>query len=323
MNYKFLGLIFTILISSVSLNSVFAVAPGQSVQVSDASSNIQNLVNFGGTTVTWFDKSGNHITPNCGTIIPNSARTFATTLCGGSVLANETLNIPVLNATDTAVVLGLAQTFSHPITFSQGVVLSGTISGTYNIGGTPSLISTLTVSNANIALQGNSLTTSIYAIKDTFPSTLPESILIQPSSGTHSSQLALAPSGSGTSVSRLTLFGTAGIGGVVNGVTLGSNFTTSEFGLNVFNSGSSASIRPFDFLMNGTKELSLDTASTITTYVPLNGLVLGNKMKFDTNGITGGNTETFTDTPCTQPTHPVYLPISLNNGTTFYLAACK
>jgi hypothetical protein len=52
---------------------------------------------------------------NTGIIVRNPATTFATTLAGGAVTANRTLNLPVTTGTDTVATLGLAQTFTGGI----------------------------------------------------------------------------------------------------------------------------------------------------------------------------------------------------------------
>ena len=50
---------------------------------------------------------------NTGLVVRNPLSNFATTLAGGAVTANQTLNTPVITGTDTIDTLGLAQTFTN------------------------------------------------------------------------------------------------------------------------------------------------------------------------------------------------------------------
>ena len=54
----------------------------------------------------------------------NPANTFSYTLVHGAIAANRQLNLPVITATDTLAVLGLAQTFSAAQTFSNQIISS-------------------------------------------------------------------------------------------------------------------------------------------------------------------------------------------------------
>lgn len=60
-----------------------------------------------------------------GIVIRNPGNTFAYTLTGGAIVANRTLNIPVITGTDTIDTLGLAQTITALKTYSAGITLSG------------------------------------------------------------------------------------------------------------------------------------------------------------------------------------------------------
>lgn len=138
---KLLLLLPVVLILSVSSSQAFAVA-GTLVSQSDGTKDIFQAENSGGTIISKIDNAGNIIPSNCGIVIPNSGRTFATKVCGGNVSANRTLNYPVLNSTDTTAVLGLAQSFAHPITFTQGLTSNGnfamgsnTITGGFTMSG--------------------------------------------------------------------------------------------------------------------------------------------------------------------------------------------
>lgn len=64
---------------------------------------------------------------NTGLAIRNPLSTFATTIAGGAVTANRTLNTPVITGTDTMATLGLAQTFTGANTMSgQNVITTST-----------------------------------------------------------------------------------------------------------------------------------------------------------------------------------------------------
>ena len=77
---------------------------------------------FGSSTT---DKFG-----NTGIIVRNPANTFATTLAGGAVTANRTLNLPVTTGTDTLATLGLAQTFTQNNNFTNTLFVKGLSTGT-------------------------------------------------------------------------------------------------------------------------------------------------------------------------------------------------
>lgn len=62
---------------------------------------------------------------NTGIIVRNPATTFATTLAGGAVTANRTLDLPVITGTDTLVTLGLSQTFTQNNNFSNTLFAKG------------------------------------------------------------------------------------------------------------------------------------------------------------------------------------------------------
>lgn len=55
-------------------------------------------------------------------LVRNPASTFAYTITGGAIVANETLNIPVITGTDTFETLGLAQTISGVKTFTAKII---------------------------------------------------------------------------------------------------------------------------------------------------------------------------------------------------------
>lgn len=55
----------------------------------------------------------------------NPANTFSYTLVHGAIVADRLLNVPVTTATDTLVVLGLAQTFSQNMTFTGDILKTG------------------------------------------------------------------------------------------------------------------------------------------------------------------------------------------------------
>lgn len=78
---------------------------------------------------------------NTGTIIRNPLGTFATTIAGGAVTANRTINTPVVTGTDTMATLGLAQTYTAQQTFGTAttvgkLVVAGATSGTTVINAT-------------------------------------------------------------------------------------------------------------------------------------------------------------------------------------------
>ena len=59
-------------------------------------------------------------------VFENPAKTFGTTLAGGAVTANRTLNLPVITGTDTVATLGLAQTFTGAQTINS-LILGGDV----------------------------------------------------------------------------------------------------------------------------------------------------------------------------------------------------
>ena len=59
-------------------------------------------------------------------VFENPAKTFGTTLAGGAVTANRTLNIPVITGTDTLATLGLVQTFTGAQTINS-LILGGDV----------------------------------------------------------------------------------------------------------------------------------------------------------------------------------------------------
>lgn len=83
---------------------------------------------FMGTTITNdLGQIGKLIFGSNNLIIRNPASTFTTTLAGGAVTANQTLNMPAIAATDTIATLGLGQTFTGPITMNS-LILGGQMS---------------------------------------------------------------------------------------------------------------------------------------------------------------------------------------------------
>lgn len=91
-------------------------------------------------------------------LIRNPASTFAYTVTGGAIVANRTLNIPVITTTDTLAVLGLSQTFSSVQSFSSGIQISsgqkinldGATGNTYV--SSPSGVTTYLYANSNLGL---------------------------------------------------------------------------------------------------------------------------------------------------------------------------
>lgn len=75
---------------------------------------------FMGTTITNdLGQVGKLIFGSNNLIIRNPTSTFATTLAGGAVTANQTLKMPAITATDTLATLGLGQTFTGTDTFNS------------------------------------------------------------------------------------------------------------------------------------------------------------------------------------------------------------
>ena len=62
-------------------------------------------------------------TSNTGLIIRNPATTFATTIAGGAVTANQTLNTPAITGTDTLPAIGFAQTWTALQTFGTATTV--------------------------------------------------------------------------------------------------------------------------------------------------------------------------------------------------------
>lgn len=76
---------------------------------------------------------------NSGTIVQrNPASTFATTIDGGAVTTNQTLNLPAINGTDTLASLGKVQTFTAQQSFSQTPTFNSGINTAGNIASTAS-----------------------------------------------------------------------------------------------------------------------------------------------------------------------------------------
>lgn len=73
---------------------------------------------------------------NAGVTIRNPAASFATTIAGGAVTANRTLNLPAITGTDTLGALGFAQTWTAANTFTGNVDFgSNTQQDTFDNGG--------------------------------------------------------------------------------------------------------------------------------------------------------------------------------------------
>jgi hypothetical protein len=62
-------------------------------------------------------------------LINNPAATFAYTIQAAAIAAARTLNLPLITGTDTLAVLGLAQIFSAPQTFTGGATSTSKING--------------------------------------------------------------------------------------------------------------------------------------------------------------------------------------------------
>ena len=87
-----------------------------------------NVVTTGGSAQTItkpVTMSGQNVIShsNTGVIIRSVSGAFATTIAGGAVSANRTINTPVVTATDTFATLGLAQTFTALQTFGTATAV--------------------------------------------------------------------------------------------------------------------------------------------------------------------------------------------------------
>jgi hypothetical protein len=85
-----------------------------------------------------FGQSTSQIYPNAGIVIRNPASTFTTKLQGGAVTANQTLNLPAINGTDTLASLGKSQTFTQKQNFTQTATFNSGINTGGNIASTAS-----------------------------------------------------------------------------------------------------------------------------------------------------------------------------------------
>jgi hypothetical protein len=72
------------------------------------------------TTTNNLNVSGVGTFLSSGLKIRNVANTFQYNITGGAIVADRTLNLPVINGTDTVATLGLSQTFSANFTLSSG-----------------------------------------------------------------------------------------------------------------------------------------------------------------------------------------------------------
>ena len=98
------------------------------------------------------------VSSTAGTIVlRNASNAFTTTIVPGAVTASRQLNLPIITATDTVAVLGLAQTFSGNKTFS----------GTVSCGSTLAVTSGTTLSGGlNLAPQYGALLTTTTGLSD-------------------------------------------------------------------------------------------------------------------------------------------------------------
>lgn len=136
-----------VLISSI-IPSVFADSYVTITQTSGQTTNPVAIQNSAGTNLFIIDTSGNQNFlstnvakfSNCGIVERNVASTFATTICGGAVTANRTLNTPIITGTDTFATLGLGQTFTNLQGFSGGIAIASgqkiNVDGVNGAGGT-------------------------------------------------------------------------------------------------------------------------------------------------------------------------------------------
>lgn len=94
---------------------------------------------------------------NTGLVVRNPASTFATTLAGGAVTANETLNLPAITSSDTLGALGLSQTWTGTNTFN-----ALTLGGPLNLAGnTITNTGTLTLPTSTDTLVGRATTDTL------------------------------------------------------------------------------------------------------------------------------------------------------------------
>jgi len=152
--------------------------------------------------------------------IRNPANTFGYTITGGAIVADRTLNLPVITGTDTVAVLGLNQTFSGTNTFS------GTISAT----------NAATITLAGGAVAGHTFGTNQTSGTLTFGGTSGTG-LITFGRATTSQQTDIQAGASGVGTSKTINFGTGGLSGsntIINvGPTAGIGTVSINTGTNL------------------------------------------------------------------------------------------
>ena len=107
-------------------------------------------------------------------VLKNATNAFTTTIVPSVVTANRQLNLPLITATDTVAVLGLAQTFSGNKTFSGTVSCGSTLdvtgattcSSTLAVTSTTTLTGLLTANGGITVVGGSNLLTTNSALTD-------------------------------------------------------------------------------------------------------------------------------------------------------------
>lgn len=201
----------------------------------------------------------------------------------------QTLTLPNITGADTVAVLSLAQTLSNKTLAS--LVLSGTITGTYNIGGTPTLTVTLnanaqtisggftstgtiTMSSANIALGSNNLNLTDFVINESTTNPIIGNAVTFQSTGTYTSLLVLPKAVNGSSyIAGIAISRSTTLTGNLQMLGIFSDFdAVGGYDIDSLTAGT-ASALPINIRMqasNGgakTKLMSFDVANTITSYV--------------------------------------------------------
>ena len=144
--------------------------------------------------------------------IRNPANTFEYAITGGAIVADRTLNLPVITGTDTLAVLGLSQTFSAAQTFSSTLTHSAT---TANFTATSYTTGTVTI--------GGALQTG----------------LITFGRSTASQQIDIQAGASGVGTTKTINFGTGGLSGSFTNINIGP---TAGIGTVLINSGTNLGI---------------------------------------------------------------------------------
>jgi hypothetical protein len=115
--------------------ATYANRSGVSTSVIGGIASVTQLFVSGITTVGFITATNLYVAGvgtflSSGLKIRNPANTFGYTITGGAIAADRTLNLPVITATDTLAVLGLAQTWSSLQTFSTGISVAGNLTYT-------------------------------------------------------------------------------------------------------------------------------------------------------------------------------------------------